>query len=110
VPLATRAVQAAPRVPWYFHALALADYRAGQIERAIRWDQESMAADPHWTHPLNWLLLALAHSRLSHGAEARRWLEQAVQLMDSQPLQNDWHLHEWLAWQLLRSEAESLVK
>jgi len=56
----------------------LAHYRAGQHEQAIRDLSTSIETHPHWqSHALTRLVLAMAHHRLGHAEEARRWLEKA---------------------------------
>ena len=64
------------------------------------------------------LFLAMAHSRLGHSEEARRWLEKAARWMEQAPLPKteqgmDNALYSWnrrLAHETLRREAETLVK
>jgi tetratricopeptide (TPR) repeat protein len=55
----------------YFHALGLAQYRAGQFDGAL---QSFTKADvKEWAYrDLNWLALALVHHRLGHPDEARQ--------------------------------------
>jgi hypothetical protein len=59
--------------------LGLAHLRAGQDEAAIARAEESIRqADPGWNAlAMNWPVLAMAHHRLGHRAESRRWLEMA---------------------------------
>lgn len=105
------------------HALGLAHYRAGQFEAAVRWYHESMkVASPAMppAEPLNWLGLALAYHRLKQPDEARRCLDKATALMkqanadrpkeevESPPLTMT--LSDWLEYQILRREAETLLK
>ena len=67
---------------------------------------------------LNWLWLALAHQRLGKSEEARRWLDKATawldQYRDGMPDRADdelgLHLHNWLEAQVLRREAETLLR
>ena len=66
---AGKAVQAGP-APWILHALSLAHYRNGEFERAIKRALESNGGN--WSgsaKALNWVVLAMAHSRLGHAAE-----------------------------------------
>ena len=61
--------------------LAVARYRAGRFEDAIR----TMAEVPRfrdWSP--SWVLLALAHHRLGHADEARTWLAKATSWYDSE--------------------------
>jgi tetratricopeptide (TPR) repeat protein len=99
--------------------LGLAHYRAGQYEAAIRRLDESIAADPRWVAmPQGWAVLAMAHHRLGHAAEARRWLAKAHDtsgdaardvkpgriFIDSAP---NWMRAEFL---ILRREADALIR
>ncbi|HEV3260827.1 MAG TPA: protein kinase, partial [Gemmataceae bacterium] len=80
VRLANLAVKADPKAPWYLHTLGLAEYRAGRFDQAIQQLQKSMDTDPRWPgQVVNWLVLAMAHHRLGHADEARRWLDKADQ-------------------------------
>jgi WD40 repeat protein/tetratricopeptide (TPR) repeat protein len=54
------------------------------------------------------ILLAMAHHRLGHADEARRWLDKAVAWMDRAGSELPWDRR--LALQVLRREAEALVK
>src|SRR5262249_8931116 len=66
----------------------------------------------------DWLFLAMTHHRLGNSGEARRWLEKAVQWLDESTLERPkdaglgipvpWST--WLQVQLLRQEAEVLIK
>jgi tetratricopeptide (TPR) repeat protein len=52
--------------------------RAGRLGEAVRRFEESLAIEPEWfEHGLNAYGLALAHHRLGHPDEARRWLDRA---------------------------------
>jgi hypothetical protein len=67
---------------------------------------------------LNWVWLALAHQRLGHSEEARRWLGEAQawldQYKDGMPAHANeklgLHLHNWLEAHVLRREAEALIR
>jgi tetratricopeptide (TPR) repeat protein len=85
VELAKKAVAARPKFGWHLHTLALAHYRAGQLDRAVRRLKESMEVDPGWCHVLNWLPLAMAHYHLGHAEEAQQWLDKGVQWIDKTP-------------------------
>jgi tetratricopeptide (TPR) repeat protein len=65
---------------WQYHLLGLAHYRAGQFAEAIAATNKSEALGLNWpAHFLNWPVLAMAHHRLGHTAEARQWLEKSTQ-------------------------------
>jgi WD40 repeat protein/serine/threonine protein kinase/tetratricopeptide (TPR) repeat protein len=68
-------------------------------------------------NPLDWLFLAMAHHRLGHAVEARKWLDKAISRIgqDTQGLQvvaSSRPLIDWktrLYYQVLRREAEGLI-
>jgi tetratricopeptide (TPR) repeat protein len=60
------------------YVLGMALLRAGRLEDAASRFEESLAVQRDWmNHGLNTYGLALAHLRLGHPDEARRWLERA---------------------------------
>ena len=64
--------------PWLHYVLGLADFRAGRYETAVNDLEESLKLGTGWVAaPLNYPVLAMAHRRLGHEDEARRWLEKA---------------------------------
>jgi tetratricopeptide (TPR) repeat protein len=95
-------------------------YRAGRIEEAIQQLEKdaktfelagakNLKSSPAYT----WFFLAMAHHRLGHVEEARRWLDKAIKWMD-QEIQNpsNEHSRAWnrrLTLQLFRREAETLL-
>jgi hypothetical protein len=111
-----QAVASAPRVPWYVHAMALGHYRAGQFDLAIKRFQESQNGTWGLTGDLlNCLGRALAEYRLGHAALAREslgqgmaWLEKATPAKADEP--TTLFATDWLEAQLLRREAEALLK
>jgi serine/threonine protein kinase/tetratricopeptide (TPR) repeat protein len=115
--LAEKALSAGPKMAWYLHTLGLAHYRAGRSDEAVRRLEESLRIAPEWSaRPVNWLVLALSHQRLGHAAEAREWLTRATQASDNQPLGKSlsqatrgMHAHDWVAYLILRREAEALI-
>jgi serine/threonine protein kinase/Flp pilus assembly protein TadD len=73
------------RLPWRLQALGIAEYRAGQFNRAVQYLGESQKQEPAWFTPMAWPPLALAHHRLGQQkeaekalAEADRWLDRSV--------------------------------
>jgi serine/threonine protein kinase/tetratricopeptide (TPR) repeat protein len=118
---AEQAVATRRTVPWYLHTLALAQYRAGQFEQAVRTSDESLKVAPGWGGaPLNWLVLAMAHQRLEHPTEARAFMDKAAvwrQRATRRPAPRgeppsvpDVHLNEWLEFHVLWPEAQELLK
>jgi tetratricopeptide (TPR) repeat protein len=67
---------AADYPPWQHHVLGLSLYRAGRFQQAIQALQASLQAGGH-AEIMSWPVLAMAHHRLGHAAEARRWLDKA---------------------------------
>jgi hypothetical protein len=114
-------VTANPKAAWWRHTLGLAHLRSKEYEQAIRHFEQSMKDDPKWPDEvpiLNPLGLALAHHDLGHLAEARRWLDQARDLLEQKDREfADKETHplpplavpDWLEAQILRREAESLL-
>jgi Flp pilus assembly protein TadD len=100
------------------HTLGAAHYRAGQYELAIRRLNECLNAHPRWCPGLNWLVLAMAYQRQGKTEEARQALDKALrwgdQLAQNQPpgARNaiQVHVHDWLAYNLLRREAVAQIK
>jgi serine/threonine protein kinase/WD40 repeat protein/tetratricopeptide (TPR) repeat protein len=100
--------------PWYFHALGLAQYRAGQFDQALQ--SFTKANDKAWTYwELNWFGLALVHHRLGHPDDARQCLDKGIQWLErigpptpERPAKL--FPQDWLEAELLRREAEELLK
>jgi WD40 repeat protein/serine/threonine protein kinase len=65
-----------PTEPGPLLALGLAHFRAGEWERTLTRLQELCDTHPE-SASLAWPVLAMAHQRLGHAEEARRWLERA---------------------------------
>ena len=115
---AEAAVSTNPKCEWYLHCLALAHYRAGQLEEAIKWCNNSLKADPGWGgNGQNWLLLGLAHKQLGHTQEAGEWLNQATRWREGAVTGKrepgilyppEISLSDWLEFQVLYREAEML--
>ncbi len=99
---------------WYFHALGLAQYRAGQFDQALQSFTKSNVEA--WTlRELNWFGLALVHHRLGHPAEARRCLDKGIQWLERYGSPGPGHpanIHpiDWLEAQVLRREVEEMLK
>jgi tetratricopeptide (TPR) repeat protein len=94
-------------------------YRAGRIQEAVPFFEQSLQADPRAGRAvLNWLWLALAKQRLGKSEEARRWLNKAQtwldQYRDEMPARAEeefgLHYHNWLEAHVLRREAEALIE
>src|SRR5262249_37906837 len=76
----TLATATAWHTQWSGHVLGLANYRIGHFEQAIEFLGKDLSENPVWENRVaNWLVLAMAHHRLNHPAEARQWLDRARQ-------------------------------
>jgi tetratricopeptide (TPR) repeat protein len=110
-----QAVAWQPRLGWYLHTLGLAHYRAGQFDKALRRLQESDRSGWGNATVVNWLALALVHQRLGQTKPARQWLDKAADWLDKAAPKKPGQLAplpatDWLEAQVLRREAEDLVK
>jgi WD40 repeat protein len=81
-------------------------YRAGRYADAIQHLEEGIARRDTIGTPHDWLFLALAHQRLGHVEEARKWLDKAAAALDKDP-GGSWD--QRLELRLLRREAEEVV-
>jgi tetratricopeptide (TPR) repeat protein len=105
---------AGDQLPWYFHALGLAQYRAGQFDEALQsFSRANVEAWP--SRDLNWFGLALVHHHLDHPDEAQQCLGKGVQWLErhgppgpGQPA--NIHPMDWLEAHVLRREAEDVLK
>jgi tetratricopeptide (TPR) repeat protein len=126
--LAEKAVAKSPKEHWDVNLLGAALYRAGRFDEAVKRLTEATAlnADPYRTNMLyTWFFLAMAHHRLGHADEARRWLEKAAHATEEAlkppagtsdkssmnapgTIPPNWNRK--LTLQLLRREAEELIQ
>jgi tetratricopeptide (TPR) repeat protein len=81
-------------------------YRAGRYDEAIRRLEEGIGPDGERSPPREWAFLAMAHHRLGHQAESRRWLDR---LRSHQPSADPTRFWDELEIRLLRSEAEAII-
>jgi tetratricopeptide (TPR) repeat protein len=109
VRLGERALADDPRNGDALWALGLAHYRAGHWDRAVKQAQEAIAADPE-TAWVRWPVLALAHHRLGHREEARRWLDRAAGWRRQAGEWGGFALGaEWPDFQVVYAEAAALI-
>jgi WD40 repeat protein/tetratricopeptide (TPR) repeat protein len=109
VKLAERAVAKSPGFDDALRALGATLYRAGSYEKAINTLEEAMrlrSKFPGGKTVQEWFFLAMAHHRLRHTEEARRWLDKANTFLDKEKPAN-WQ--ERIEWQVLREEAEAVI-
>jgi tetratricopeptide (TPR) repeat protein len=122
--LADRAVTGTEQInvyDWFLLARGMADYRAGRIANAIDCLNKVLSLNRETRYRSDWalpataqLFLAMAHHRLGRVHEARHALNQATELME-QPCPFGYRCQfpgypDWLRFQLVRPEAERLVK
>jgi tetratricopeptide (TPR) repeat protein/tRNA A-37 threonylcarbamoyl transferase component Bud32 len=117
------AAKQAHHTAWHLHALGAAQLRAGRPDEAVRWLEASRKHSADWPgQPMNGIFLALAHQRLGHAGEARRWLEGTDAWLDVARRRLDDHNRQpppgsaafpeglypadWLIVQVLRREAD----
>jgi tetratricopeptide (TPR) repeat protein len=85
VSLAESLLAKSSRDHWHVYQLGAALYRAGRFEEAVARLTEAteLSCHPYRTNMLDTgFFLAMAHHRLGHADEARRWLDQSVQGSD----------------------------
>jgi WD40 repeat protein len=106
---------------WSVHVLGLAYYRTGDPDRAVACLEKGLKDHADWGYSfLNELVLAMAHHKLTHTAEARRWLDKArqriAQVNRNRPEKDGgfappgWAWRDWLGVEMLQREAQNLIK
>jgi tetratricopeptide (TPR) repeat protein len=117
--LAETELKAAAGQFWSLTEQGALHYRAGRYREAAALFEQSLRANAKPGQAvLNWLWLALAQQRLGKTEEARRWLGKATawldQYRDGMPAraeeESGLHLHNWLEANVLRREAEAMVR
>jgi tetratricopeptide (TPR) repeat protein len=108
VRLAELAVSRARENQETFHlkTLGAALYRAGRFEEAVRRLEEGIQKGNGVSAMADWVFLSMAHHRLGHHDEARRWLDR---FRDFSPSPNPYAFWNELQIRLLRAEAEAVV-
>jgi WD40 repeat protein/tetratricopeptide (TPR) repeat protein len=81
-------------------------YRAGRFEDAIHRLEEGIRLHKGESLPHDWVFLSMAHGRLGHHDEARRWLDP---FRSYQPNADPNRFWEELEIRLLRTEADAVV-
>ena len=87
--------------------LGAALYRAGRFAEAIRTLEESHRGRGDGGDPRGFAFLALAHHRLGHRDEARRWLDKLAAYQPKETGDLSW---DDVEIRILRREAESLIR
>jgi eukaryotic-like serine/threonine-protein kinase len=115
--LAEEGVRGYPKGAWNHHTLGLAHYRAGRYQEARQHIDQSIRSLPNWlAQPVNWLILAMIHHQLGDTEVAQSWFDKAIGAVDknrkrgsaAEPMNAGWHPHDWIAWLVLRREAQAL--
>jgi Flp pilus assembly protein TadD len=88
------------------NTLGAALYRAGRFAEAVRRLDEGIQKRKGVSEEVGWVFLALAHHRLGHHDEARRWLDW---FRDRSPNLDPSAFWGELEIRLLRTEAEAVV-
>ena len=88
------------------NTLGAALYRAGRFEEAVRHLDEGIQARGDGGDPRGFAFLALAHHRMGHRDEAKRWLDKLAAYQPKAGADFSWDDVEIL---ILRREAESLI-
>jgi sugar lactone lactonase YvrE/tetratricopeptide (TPR) repeat protein len=107
VGLAERAVGSKPDNADYLETLGATLYRAGRFEDAVKRLEAAVEKQGKGGSVWMQLFLAMAHHRLGHADRAKGWLAKAVEGIDKAKTPS-WQAR--VRWQLLRQEAEVLLK
>jgi tetratricopeptide (TPR) repeat protein len=85
---ATKAVELQPKDGRFWQSLGWTEYQTGNWQAAIRaLDKVKELGSPG--DSLEWFPLAMAHWKLGHKDEARRWYDRAVEWMDKNNPKNE---------------------
>jgi tetratricopeptide (TPR) repeat protein len=102
-----------PRYAWYFHAKAMAAFRAGDIETTRRAVEESERR-PWDAGVFNDVVQSLIELRQGHAVEARKRFERAVLTLDRppaiRPTSGQIQLLNWLEFLVLRPQIEGPLR
>jgi tetratricopeptide (TPR) repeat protein len=104
--LAELAANWAPRNASILNTLGAALYREGRFAEAVRRLEEGIQKKAGVSEAADWVFVAMAHNRLSHHDEARRWLDR---FHDRSPNLGPSAFWDELEIRLLQAEAEAVV-
>ena len=120
VRLAEQAVEADADSEVYLKTLGGILYRAGRFEEAVKrlTEADNLIEDPDTESNLSpaytWYFLAMAHHKLGHAEEAKKWLDKATEWTDKVLAEHEegksplsWNRR--LTLKLLRKEAEDMI-
>jgi tetratricopeptide (TPR) repeat protein len=102
------AQKAAARDRKSYHTLGAAHYRAGEFDAAIQRLNVAIKIQPGMA--ADWLFLAMAHHGRGDDAEAKKWLNKAIQWIEQGGMQKTLSRAAQLETQLLRREAQKLIE
>jgi tetratricopeptide (TPR) repeat protein len=101
VECAKKAIEIAPDAKYTWNTLGAAYYRAGEWDKAVAALEKSMEIR-QGGDSFDWFFLAMAHQKLGHENQARRWYQQAVEWMEKHAPQDEELRH-------FRPEAEEVL-
>lgn len=117
VQLAEAAVADVPENVQYLTTFGAALFRAKRYDEAIQKLDQALRSSDQKRPAQTWLFLAMAHQRLGHAEEAKKWLSTATEWIDKAMQRNPKDTQgRALSWdqrvelQLLRREAETLMQ
>ena len=117
VALAEKAANRNPNRWGYVCVLGAVLYRAGRFEEAVQrlTQADQLAKDDYLVPAEPWFFLAMAHHRLGHGEESKKWLGNAVAWTENALREHEQGVKEFpwipaIKVKLLRQEAEALLK
>ena len=112
---AKQATHTKPVPEWIIHNLGVAQFRAGQVEGAIK-NLQMVSAGYGGGRASDLFLLAVIHDRLGHKDESRRCLNDATQLMKAvgaDPMGSDCEARipcpDWIELNVISREAKKLL-
>jgi tetratricopeptide (TPR) repeat protein len=107
VEFAHRAVELEQTNRHYWNTLGVAQYYAGDLQAATQALNKALdLPTPHYNEAYDTFFLAMAHWRLGHSDEAKKWYAQAIQWMDENNPGRSYHAHKLRRF---RAEAEQLL-
>ena len=108
VRLAQRAVEIYPQHGAFWNTLGTAYYRAGDCAAAVK-ELEKAMTKKAGGDCYDWFFLAMAHSRLDHQAEARKFYDRGVTWMEENKPKLEKSKLQSARFRRFRAEAEALL-
>jgi tetratricopeptide (TPR) repeat protein/tRNA A-37 threonylcarbamoyl transferase component Bud32 len=88
VHLAEKAHAVRPQEASYLTTLGAALYRAGRAEEAVKRLNEAVTAHGQGGTVADWAFLALAHRKLGHSDEAKKWRDRSIEGINRSQVEN----------------------